>query len=528
MAIRPTFLGFEASKSGLFASQKGMDIVGNNLSNATTEGYTRQRIVQRANSAGDYITRYKTNQVTYAGMGVTVEGVEQLRSKQLDQHFRNQYANSGYYDKASDMLSQMESVLQEIDEGKTGNGYSLRNSISEIYNALQDFSSNANSIEIAGVVANSFSNICDVLNQKYAQLESLETTFKDEFKSTTDRVNEIFKEISVLNDRIENSMIANQYTGIYGPNELKDQRNLLIDELSMYGQVKVTDISDIYDPKKDTVGGVKVEFNGQMAVHGKDYDRLMLQTINGNTEAHWRSSGEVMNADTGGLKSYLDILNGNGPNPINETDTRQRGFPYYKDKLDAFAQTLADTFNNIIPVVDDTVQPPTDKLDEYGNPLYRNFIGASNAQGTVLDFEHVTAKNISTSNALRMDPSYLIYDPNSSENNYVLKMVDQLSNQPHKFDGQYNDFTGTFEAYISDYTTTLGNDISLANTNLEASLVITQEILNTRDSIMGVSETEETTSMLVYNRAFQAAARMMTTMDDMLDIIVNQIGAAIA
>jgi flagellar hook-associated protein 1 FlgK len=526
--LRPTFLGFEASKTGLYAAQKALDITGNNLNNINTEGYTRQRLVQTSNSAGDYTMRYKTNQVVYEGMGVDVKGVEQMRSKQLDQAFRSQYGTSGYYDKTSTMLSQIESVLSEVDNGKSGNGLGLRDAVSDMNDALQDFASNANSTAIAGVVAETFSNTCDVLNQKYKQLEDLEDTFKTELSAATDRVNEILKELSYINDKVENSMLANQYTGTFGPNELKDRRNILLDELSSYGSVKVEEISSIRDPKKDTVGGIKVEFNGQNAVQGKYYDRLILREVNGKVDLSWNSDASVMQAklsEKGELKAYLDILNGTGPNPINEVDTSQRGFPYYKDKLDAFAQTLADTFNNILPMVDDSVIPNTNMFYKNGDIIYRTLFGEAQPGGLVETDGKVTAKNISITNALKTNYGYLVYDENSTENGYALAMVDQLTEKSHKFDTISDDYTGTFEDYITYYTSALGNDISYSETNLESSLLISKEILNSRAAVMGVSESEETVNMLTYNRAFQAAARMMNTMDEILNIIVNQIGA---
>jgi flagellar hook-associated protein 1 FlgK len=226
----------------------------------------------------------------------------------------------------------------------------------------------------------------------------------------------------------------------------------------------------------------------------------------------------------GELQSFLNVLNGSGPNPLNEMDTRDRGLPFYKDKLDAFAQTLADVFNNIVPAVDDTVTPPVDKTDEFGNTIYRNFFGEMTADGTVITFDKVSAKNISISNALKSDSSYLIYDKNSTVNDYTVKMLDELITKEHKFDTASDDYTGTFEDYITDFNVALGNDISFSNTNFQASAIITQEILNSRDSVMGVTETEETANMLVFNRAFQAAARMMNTMDGMLDLIVNRLG----
>ena len=67
-----------------------------------------------------------------------------------------------------------------------------------------------------------------------------------------------------------------------------------------------------------------------------------------------------------------------------------------------------------------------------------------------------------------------------------------------------------------------GSDISYINENYEAAVTVGNNISEMRDSVTGVSETEETANMLMYNRAFQAASRMMTVMDDLLDVIINQ------
>lgn len=526
--MRPTFMGFEASKTALFAAQKALDITGHNITNLTTTGYSRQRVDQTANHQ-EGPSRYAVNPATYAGMGVKVNGVSQMRSVQLDQAFRNQYATSGYYGKVSDQLSQIERILQELDgdvddtEG-VGNGYGFKYAISEMFKALQDFSTAANTPAQAQVTAESFSNVCQILNEKYKQLEGLKSTFQFEFSQEVDRVNVIFKDIADLNKKIENSILANQYQGIYGPNELKDQRNLLLDELSKFGDVKIKTVDRPEDPQKGTIGGIIVEFNGTTAVDGGDYDRILLTTVNDKPQLNWRSTGDVLNPAKGELKSYLDIINGTGPNPLNEIDTRQRGFPYYMAKLDAFAQTLADVFNHCVPEVDDSTDPPTNKVDSEGNIVYRNFFGESQPDGSVLVFEKVTAKNISTSNALKTDSTYLIYDKASTNNESVLNMIDQLNTQKHNFDTISDDYYGTFEEFVNNYNVTLGNDIMYADDSYESSLIITREILNSRDSVMGVSETEESANMLIFERSFQAAARMMNTMDALIDVIVNRLG----
>jgi len=180
--MRPTFMGFEAAKTALFSAQKSMDVTGHNIANITTTGYTRQRVDQRSNHQ-EGPSRYAVNQATYAGMGVKVNGVAQMRSVQLDQAFRNQYSTSGYYGKTSELLSQTEKILQELDEGDedNGNGYGFKYAIAELYKSLQDFSTAANSPAQAQITAESFSNICQILNEKYKQLDNLKSTFEFEF-----------------------------------------------------------------------------------------------------------------------------------------------------------------------------------------------------------------------------------------------------------------------------------------------------------------------------------------------------------
>ena len=94
--MRPTFLGFEAAKTGVFASQKALDIVGHNLSNINTEGYSRQRVDQTSQSVAGYTSRLKPNLTALAGMGTYIEGVAQLRDERLDNAYRTESVNSGF------------------------------------------------------------------------------------------------------------------------------------------------------------------------------------------------------------------------------------------------------------------------------------------------------------------------------------------------------------------------------------------------------------------------------------------------
>ena len=85
-------------------------------------------------------------------------------------------------------------------------------------------------------------------------------------------------------------------------------------------------------------------------------------------------------------------------------------------------------------------------------------------------------------------------------------------------------FTGTFADYVQDVSNTCAADTSFAKGRLQASGAVSDELLNRRDSIMGVAQDEETSNMMMYQRSYQAMSRLMTVMDEALDVIINKMG----
>ena len=506
--MRPTFMGFEASKTAIFAAQKALDIVGNNLSNISTEGYTRQRVDQVSVSPGNYTSRLSLNLVTYSGMGTDINGISQMRDVLLDSAFRSENATMGYYDRNAGMLEDIESIFQELETGTDGNGYGLGDAISQLYKALEGFASNASSETGAMIVANSVNNIAQLLNQQYTKLDESATRYKNELSVDVDEVNGILKDIAVLNKSIANSMVVNDYGEDYGPNELFDERNLLLDRLSEFGETTV---------KENENGSVTVTFNGHNAVDDRVVETLNYQeNSNSTVSVFWKSDGVSALGGLGIFRASADILNGRGLAATSSTEVTQRGYLYYKDKLDSFANVLAGVLNNTIP----------DTYNEDGSVAsYKKLVGAEMSNGN--DYEVypdmlVTADNIAMTKEFRSQSTYIIEDMKSTDNSNVLKLISRLFEEPHQFEASGDRFNGTFQEFSADFVGTLGSDTSYAAARYDASYSIASEILNSRDAVSAVSESEETSNMLMYNRAFQAASKMMTVMDGLLDVIINQ------
>jgi flagellar hook-associated protein 1 FlgK len=134
----------------------------------------------------------------------------------------------------------------------------------------------------------------------------------------------------------------------------------------------------------------------------------------------------------------------------------------------------------------------------------------------------VNAANISITDELANDSSCLLMEDESIDNTHLLELINKLSKDEHTFTSASDSFTGTLQEFVADYTGTLGSDNSYLKGRYKTSQALITEIQNGRDSVSGVSESEETVNMMTYNRSFQAAARMMTVMDELLDVIINR------
>lgn len=501
--MRPTFLGFEASKTAIFLNQKALDITGHNLSNVSTEGYTRQRVVQTSNYTDNTKSRYAAIKGINDGEGVNMKGVNQVRNERLDVSYRTQNKEVGYFEQKNNMLSNVENILQEFDEGKNGNGYAISNSLYEIYTALEDFSNNPVSEADANVVATSFDSMAQTLNSLYRNLDEYSKQCKDELQIKVDNLNTTFSKIAQLNDSIKTSVIANGYTDEFGPNELMDERNMLLDEISAYGDTSIV---------KNIDGTVDVTFNGHKVIEGNVSDSIHMQEdkSKGTVSLTWFSDGDSADTGIGSLKAYTDIINGAGVN-ASDGQSAENGVIYYKNKLDNFAAKMADVFNNMIPA----------SKDADGNVTsYVKIFGAYDSNGNINPEIPCSASDISITKELQQDSSILIEDKNVADNTNILRMITALTEDEYSFDE--GTFTGTFSDFVNDYVGTLGSDVNYTGNRAAAVSNIADEILNSRDSVSGVSESEETVNMLTYNRAYQAAARMMTVMDDLLDVLINQ------
>ena len=164
-----TFLGLNIAKSGLSAAQVGLNITGNNISNADTDGYTRQRVSRAGTVASG--NGYLINQITPStnvGQGVTITSISQIRSDYLDEQYRDQYADFTSSEYLTQGLMYLEDLYDELDDDT-----SLTVSISDFYDALSELAADPTSEAVRTTVQQTAVSLTENFNMIYGEMVDL-------------------------------------------------------------------------------------------------------------------------------------------------------------------------------------------------------------------------------------------------------------------------------------------------------------------------------------------------------------------
>ena len=245
-----------------------------------------------------------------------------------------------------------------------------------------------------------------------------------------------------------------------------------------------------------------MKFNGKIVVDSEN-NNFWNESISLDEDEitmRWSGDSNKLALPTGALRGFSEILTGDS--------SLHKGIPYYQHKLDAMASKLAEVFNKAIPDTYQTADPNVP--DTYKQLLQGDEDGI------------VTAGNIAISDIWAEDSSYLIEknNPNGLLDNENILDMKKLLTQDIEFGG----FSGNFSEFVTHITTTLGTEISSNSARMKACVATAESVDTDRMSQSGVSLNEEGINMMAYNKAYQALGRLMTTMDEQLDILINNIG----
>ncbi len=299
-----TFFGLDIGTSGLYTYQAALNTTAHNASNAETDGYSRQVINQ---TAADPISVYNTYGMV--GTGVVANSITQKRNAYYDVKYRDNNSVYGAYMTKESYMLQIENYFNEL------NSNGLLANINNFTNSLQELSKDTTSNAVRTQIAQYGDSITDYIRKLADNLNASQKEANDEIKISCQRVSSLAEQIAMLTKQINTIEVRGQ-----NANDLRDSRNLLIDELSQYANISVTE-RKVEGGTGRTTYVVKV--NGQTLVDTTEYNTLQvkpresqnnLNDINGLYDVMW-SNGQELDLSSltlgGKLQALFELRDGN-------------------------------------------------------------------------------------------------------------------------------------------------------------------------------------------------------------------------
>ena len=555
--MRATFFGIEIGKTGIQVSQLGLDVTGHNIANIDTKGYTRQRIVSTAYDPFATIGRALPRDQARVGGGVRVKILDQIRSAYLDKRYRLENTAFSYWNKRAESLSYVESFFDNVNEET-----SINFSLARFFEAMKVLSEDSVEGAPRKLLQTAGEDLTQQLNMIYDGLIELQESQDKSVEVAIGEINRIAQEIVDLNKSIYGFEITGHIA-----NDLRDKRNLLLDELSILIDTEYEEISDglgnfvlevsiggtklvshdklsqlgVYKTENMIEGEADVWTPAWVSILGKNYASVVKELppggiISDYTEINYPNGvpryilttdlGNLTDLDMsvikgGELKAYIDMRDNSG--------VELPGIPRYIEMLNNLARALVQEINTVHNL--GWTDPPTGASATGVNFFY---FDALDPQG----IDQITAKNIRLSDEVAKSEYNIAASseqivkqgaPNelqrgNNENMNDLYALFLLKDIEVTLSSGSSVAIGSFDGFATSVRFDVANTLNYAHKTAITSNTLQIAAENQRVSVSGVSLDEEMTNIVKYQHAYSGAARVITAMDEVLDRLINGTG----
>lgn len=447
----------ETARRALNSQRAGLNVTSNNIANASTEGYSRQRITFQP-------TLPERTPFGLLGTGVMVAHVGRVRERFIDQQIRN--ASNTYGDSTAQqrILSQIEAVINE--PGTNG----LHGVLSRFFNAFQSLALHPEEPSTRNEVLQQGIQLTQSFRRLNNSLSQLRNDLLSNLQVKLDRINQLTDEIAGLDRQVIALSTAGQ-----DPSDVKDQLDSKLDELSQLAPVKVFE---------DQRGAVMVSIGGSMVASSAGSVPLKLQVVGSTATIVGEVSGRevLFNAgEVGGIqKSYNSII------------------PGYQATLNEIAQALITRVNAVHASGYGLGVPP---------PTGISFFSGTDA--TDIGIDPAVASNINMIAASA---------DGAPGDNQIALTIAGIQDEP-LLRGNTLTLGQGYRSFVSE----IGSAITSADNTAKAQQLVLTQLENQRSSVSGVSLDEEMANMIKFQRSFDAAARMVSTVNEMFETILKMV-----
>jgi flagellar hook-associated protein 1 len=432
----PAYTGLQSALRGLEANQAGIDTTGHNIANANTPGYTRQS-VDLTESPSLTIPAFSnvTGGGVQLGQGVDVTTISRIRDQFLDIQYRAQNSNSSNAQTQSSVLGDVQTA---VDEPST-NGISA--AMSNFWSAWSALGNSPSSPSAEQAVVSAGQTLAQTFNTVDSQMATVQSQASDQYNTLTaagGQVSQYATQIAALNTQISQATQAGQ-----SPNDLLDQRDQLLDQLSGLAQISVTQQSD----GTDTV----------------NFGDASSPLVSGSTVT-WP---QTLTSAAGGQLGALQSLS---------SSTGEIGT--LRTALSGVASQVINAVNGLQPA---------------SSPFF-----SGNSASTI---------------AVSATTSTIVASSSTGSGDIAQSIAALSGGAPDQ----------AFSAFVGQ----VGNAVASAQSSAATASSVLSAVDNQRQSVSGVSLDEEMTNLITYQRGYEASARMMSTIDSVLNTLINNTGAGL-
>lgn len=469
--------GFNSAVRGLLASQRGLYTTNHNIDNANTKGYSRQQVDQSASNP------FYMPGIGFMGTGTEINNINRVRDSFVDFKYWNETAPLGEWEVKADKLMEIEKLMAEPSDN------SFRQYLDDFYTSLDEMSKNASDLSFREPVRQNALALTKHINETGKRLMEMKDETEYTLEINVKRLNSLAKEVAGLNRQIYSAELSGREA-----NDLRDKRELLVDDISKLANIRVNETDD--GKYSISIGGINL------------VDHFNANSINFDSEKSpekmlsWKNGGNL-NLDSGELKGLIEMYAGDGQS------NSYRGIPFYIKQLNDFAKGFADKFNEA-------------HREGYG-------LGSNDKAGDFFTYDSTNPDEISMTLTIHKD---IIEDVKNigaaggqgglaEDNKNLIDLINQREDKEF-FKGGVSQ--GTPDDFIKSILSSMSVDSLQAARVSETQGLIRKNLETKRSSISGVSLDEEMANMVKYQHVYVAASKMITTMDSILDLTVNQLG----
>jgi flagellar hook-associated protein 1 FlgK len=456
------FQGLEIGKRSLLSQQLAMFTSSHNIANVNTPGFSRQRV----NMSSALPLRLPDGRI---GTGVQVTSVRQLRDGFLDGQFRREYNSLGAWQSQERVLGQIELILSEPNDNTLGD------LMGKFWQSWQQLATDPSSAA-RNAVREQGSLLVDAFHQVSRQLDSLENNLNSEIGKQATVLNEIGTQIAALNRQIAGGELGGDMA-----NDLRDKRNLLIDELSKLAYVQV---------EESPTGAANIYIGSMEFVNAHEVHRLAAvestRADKHQTDIVWEYSGAPVQFFGGEVDALIQA--------------RDVWLPETRDALDTLAATLVSQVN----------------------ALHRQGVTPDGRTGIAFfDPRSIDARSIQLHPAIAdtSQQSIAVGRTAAESDVDIAQAIADLAELGVMPDGRTS-LNGFYDSVVG----TIGVRSAEAKEVTDTQTLLVGQLENQRQSVMGASIDEELANMIKYQHAYEAAARVITTMDEAINTVINGMG----